>query len=566
MTQDRVTDSAGGTDRELLDNHIAQLFYKTPAQLATLVGDIAERVLPTKRPDSAFLTRYRKFDYAEEVAKIEFSYQPRNVDDFLDEFRGYFENMINFDAPGVMYNVHPNVNVVGQAASFVASIANPNLCMDIPAGRVLVIEKAVAAYLASLVGWSADDARGVFTFGGKGTLLYALKMALLRCDPKHRELGIHDKHLVVSNDLGHPAHIEICNWTGLGQDSCIRLPTVAGAVVVEELHDTLERAGQEGHQVPLIILNGLTTNNHSFDRIAEVASIRDEFVAKYKLAYKPWIHVDSVLGWVFLIAGRYNFATNPLAIEPEVLDYLGRKVEQARAIGYADSFAADFHKTGFCAYASSVLIVRQQKDLFEIQGHYAESSDLAFTEYAPYDYTLESSRSPHGPVSAYGSLQTLGVEGFMHILANQTAAFKALKRWLAELANAVVCNLEEDSNLVFVAFLPQDLKGLSIDADLSTEDAETIREFNTRFYAFLVRKAEREALPVYFSVSRSYRYQGLALGCLKLYSFNSTLNLNNARAVFDMLLKLLTEYENFRGVIAPAGSFDFTRTSGDAHV
>ena len=154
----------------------------------------------------------------------------------------------------------------------------------------------------------------------------------------------------------------------------------------------------------------------------------------------------------------------------------------------------------------------------------------------------------------------------MHILANQTAAFKALKRWLAELANAVVCNLEEDSNLVFVAFLPQDLKGLSIDADLSTEDAETIREFNTRFYAFLVRKAEREALPVYFSVSRSYRYQGLALGCLKLYSFNSTLNLNNARAVFDMLLKLLTEYENFRGVIAPAGSFDFTRTSGDAHV
>ena len=43
---------------------------------------------------------------------------------------------------------------------------------------------------------------------------------------------------------------------------------------------------------------------------------------------------------------------------------------------------------------------------------------MVFSEYAPYDYTLESSRSPHGPISAYTTLKTLGAEGFTKILAN----------------------------------------------------------------------------------------------------------------------------------------------------
>ena len=82
---------------------------------------------------------------------------------------------------------------------------------------------------------------------------------------------------------------------------------------------------------------------------------------------------------------------------------------------------------------------------------------MVFSEYAPYDYTLESSRSPHGPISAYTTLKTLGAEGFTKILANHTDAYLYLKDSFSHQNNVVVCNLEEESNLLFLAFKPKNI-------------------------------------------------------------------------------------------------------------
>ena len=154
----------------------------------------------------------------------------------------------------------------------------------------------------------------------------------------------------------------------------------------------------------------MTTNNHSFDNVKAVKIIRDKLVKKYKLDYTPHIHVDSVLGWVYLLLSRYDFEKNPLEISDKTAVILQTKIKAASQVKYADSFASDFHKTGYCSYTSSVFLIKDKNNFLVLKVS-IQSPNMVFSEYAPYDYTLESSRSPHGPISAYTTLKTLGAEG-----------------------------------------------------------------------------------------------------------------------------------------------------------
>lgn len=543
-----------------------KLFYENKDQLLEIFDKFSDSILPKKQADSALFSPYRKFKYQDELAKTTFDYDPQNPDSFIEEFSEFFENAINFDATGVMYNVHPNPNVYGQVASFYASMANPNFCMDLPSGKLLTIEKAVINYLTQLAGWDISSSGGVFTFGGKGTLLYALKVALDKVEPAAKRRGLSGNNYVISNDLGHPCHIEICNWLGIGEDNCIRLKTENAVINVDDFKRTFVEIIEKGGKLPLIILNGMTTNNHSFDDVEAIYKARNEIVEQYNLDYSPHIHVDSVLGWVYLVVSRYDFIKNPLGLTDEVLQIFKEKCSQAKAVNYADSFAADFHKTGYCSYISSVFLIKDKSSLFNIEGGYTESDDMVFSEYAPYDYSLESSRSPHGPVSAFATLKTLGAEGFVRILANHTEAYLYLKEAFHQQRDALVCNYNEVSNLLFLAFIPEQYDGIEINENTPQDIADHTKEFNTGFYSYLVEKSKRGKNDIFFSCSRSYKYYGKSYGCLKIYSFNSHLDKEAAKEIHKRINEVFEEYAASKGEHIEHKFFDYAEIKGIKHV
>lgn len=544
----------------------SDLFYKNEKQVSDIVKKFSDAILCKKNADGAFFTNYRIFEYKDELGRVEFNYKPQDPNDFIEEFSTYFENALNYDNPGVMYNVLPNPNIYGQIASLFASFANPNFCMDIPSGKLLILEKAVINYLNDLAGWKLERAGGIFTFGGKGTLLYAMKIALNKIDPNCRKQGVRGDNYIISNDLGHPSHIEICNWIGIGEDHCIRLKTHDAVIDIEEFKQAFVDVIERGGKLPLIIINGMTTNNHTFDSIKAVYYARNEIVKKYKLDYKPHLHVDSVLGWVYLLINQYDFNLNQLNLTNEVKLILQKKAEQASEIKYADSFAADFHKTGFCNYISSVFLIKEKNDLFDIEGHYSEADDMTFSEFAPYDYSLESSRAPHGPVVAFAALKTIGVEGFVRILANHTEAYLYLKGEFHKQKNAIVCNYEEESNLVFLAFKPE--KYLDTEINDSTPDkiVEEIKEFNVGFYSFVLDKSKDDKNDIYFSCSRSYKYFNKSYGCLKLYSFNSHMDKKVAEYLHKRINELFNEYVISQKHISNYNFFDYAEIKGQKSV
>jgi L-2,4-diaminobutyrate decarboxylase len=65
------------------------------------------------------------------------------------------------------------------------------------AGEALKSELACAASIAWLAGMDPQQASGVFTFGGTGTNLYALKIGLTKASPDHLIDGLNSNNLWV---------------------------------------------------------------------------------------------------------------------------------------------------------------------------------------------------------------------------------------------------------------------------------------------------------------------------------------------------------------------------------
>ena len=172
-------------------------------------------------------------------------------------------------------------------------------------------------------------------------------------------------------------------------------------------------------KVACIILNGGTTNEIIIDPIKEVVDLRDRLVKEYNLSYVPHVHVDSVIGWAWLLFKYYDFEKNEFGMNDRELDKICSMQRKISEIKYADSFGADFHKTGFCPYISSIIMAKDFNDVMGL-GNKTDKGveNMKFGEYSPFEYTLELTRSSIGPVSAYAAFEALGVKGFQKALYN----------------------------------------------------------------------------------------------------------------------------------------------------
>jgi len=519
-------------------------FFNKDKENIKKIFDLFLNKLFDKDKSKIFYNNYKEFNYYEELKnKKIFDGSNFKDEEFANEMVSYFDNTIKWDNPNVMYNIHPNVNLYSQVVSFFVSLFNPNFAQDLSSGKTMLAEKEVIKYLLTLVGWDTNKGSGIFTFGGKATNLYALKIALDKSFPNLRNEGIYNQKIkIFSTDKGHPAHQEICNWLGIGIKNLIRVKTKKSIIIESEFERLLEICFIENTTVPLIILNGVTTLEHAVDNIKNIVLIRDKLCLKYNITYIPHIHVDSVIGWVYLFYKEYDFKSNPLNINKNILLKIQEKYNLIKNINYADSFGVDFHKTGFTSYVSSIFIIKDSSALYNIeQVRKKDDRNISYSEYSPFTYTLELSRSSHGPISALASLKTMGVKGFQEVISNITESAFYIKKELNKYNFIQVCNEYENSLPIF--FILKPCHNIEITDNMDIELVNNIKEYNMDFYRFLIEKLKNNNANIFFSNSKSYKYLGYSFGTIKLYQFNSNSNIENAKIFINELIILIDEYK-----------------------
>jgi len=428
---------------------------------------------------------------------------PKSLTEIFSGLQHYFNNCLNWRSVRTQFNVTPPPNLPAISSQILVDMINPTLVT-----------------------------LGIFTFGGTGTNLYGMKVGLNKSQPSISLEGV--KNIVfIDNDETHSCHRTSCDWLGVGINNDIVLKTYNGVINPEELESEMINAIKNNKKIGCIILNGGESYDYSVDPIHKVYKIREKICKKFNLDYKPHIHVDSVSGWVFLMFNNYDFLKNPLSFSKESLTKIKTMNSKIKQLKYADSFGVDFHKTGFTQYISSLFMLKDKRDIQYIAEGSREATAQSFeiSGYSPGQYTLETSRSALGPVSAYVTLSSLGIKGFQYLIGNFMEVAEDLRSKLRKDKTFIPCNDKSLGWCTLFVINPFN-KELSfkemINYDRSKQNE--INRYQKEFYNYLNEKKNKNQW--LFSLSGRYKIK-----TFKLYPMSPHTN----KKTNDQILKWIKQ-------------------------
>lgn len=400
----------------------------------------------------------------EAARKCRIGDEPLKLEEVTERLVQYLSGIFVWGHPRSQINVIPPATIPSIIGNLLPSIYNPNLVSEETSLSVAVAEVEAASIAADLVGYDSTKAAGVFTFGGTGTLLYAIRTGLEKACPGTAQTGLKEDAVVVCSETAHYSCRTVASWLGLGADNVIEVPTSPENEVRTCLLETMVRdALKEGKRIAAIVATMGTTDAFGLDNLQEIAEIRDRLVDEFSLDYVPHLHADAVIGWAWSVFNDYDMDANPLGFRARTIRALAGTRRRIMHLSLADSIGVDFHKTGFTPYVSSAFLVKTQADL-ELISREPSSMPYLFQsgEHHPGRYTLEASRSGSGPMAALGSLLLLGKDGMRSLLGHLVTMSETLAEHLDGHASTHVLNEENFGPVTLFRVYPPGVDTFSV--------------------------------------------------------------------------------------------------------
>lgn len=474
--------------------------------------------------------------------------------------RDLLAGAVNWRCPELQYNLGAAVNVAAAAMYAAALDVNIYLINDGLAGNAVVAERAVGRILGQLAGVQADRGHGLFTFGGTGTMAYAIKAGLRKVAPDSARRGVPADAAVVVTKDAHFSHAAAADWLGVGSDQLVTLPADRERRTdLGRAEALLRDALQRGARIATIIINGGTTYDHVIDDIAGFAALRDRLVAEYDLPYRPHLHVDSVVGWVWLMLRDHDFGRDNLDVPGDVADVLRRQRDRIAPIRLADSWGVDFHKgLGACPVDCSFVHFNDRADLARLRKGGPSGSALhqlaeEFSDVSPVDFTLETSRSAGKALAALASLHTLGRRGYQIMLARLMTATLAFRREVTAVPGLTVLNPHALGYQTMVRLHPPSASHPTADDELHEVDAaQRVRDGNAYLKSFFAwdndtRMAHNGGGAVYsFSSAYITTASGAPISGLKFYPTTPQITVSHMEDAVRLLIDRKSQFDRLR--------------------
>ena len=470
---------------------------------------------------------------------------PKSLEDVTSQLVDYLRGMFILGHPRAQINVGPSPTIPSVIGGLLPSIYNPNLVSEESSRRVAVAEVEAVAVTADLVGYDAEAAGGVFTFGGTGTLLYAAKIGLEKAFPGTRKKGVSEPAVIVCSDQAHYACLTIANWLGLGEENVVRVPSNdENEIQLGELETRLREIIQSGRRIACLVATMATTDAFGLDDLQAMHRLRDSLVEEFQLDYTPHLHADAVIGWAWSVFNDYDFDANPLGFRHRTVRSLAGTRRRIQHLPLADSLGVDFHKTGFAPYVSSALLVKQAQDLLLVARD-PDSMPYLFQsgQYHPGKVTLETSRSGSGPMAALANLRLFGKQGLRSLLGHLVAVAENLREQLESRACTTVLNRDNFGPVTLFRVYPDDVDTFSMPRAERTDPQYRDQliahnQYNRRIFELVQQDALRGE-GVLISLTECYRMTdyGEPIVALKSYIMSPFSREDYEKDVLDSIWK-----------------------------
>lgn len=507
-------------------------------------GDNVYRIAPEKFSQQAF------HDLVNKYSRLPARATDSSVDEFKNTVSDLFVGVPRWRSAGQQSNIGTAVNAAASAAYALAlddSILNVD--SDI-GGNTLVAELAVTKIMATIAG-IRGEALGLFTFGGSATNLYGMKIGIKKALPDSSKAGIYKTVKVFVSSEAHFSHHSAADWLGIGVDNVVPISSRRDhSMNVGELEKQLRQALVKGRAIGAIVLSGGTTYDHAVDDIASVVELRDALAAEFRLPYKPHIHVDSVIGWVWLMFRGYDWRKNSLGIPAITREKLRNQYDKISQVALADSWGVDFHKgIGGCPVDCSMVMVNSRDDgnLLSRQSDggaeiHQLAQDLSFV--SPVDRTLETSRASGAPMAALMALRTMGKEGYRNHLANLVENSRYMRELFHENDNMQVTNPKSDGFATLVRLLPPGLPKVSLKDELADSSpiskklSDRISDYTAKFFAWDHKHHIQQGEGPEYSYSKKFHTapSGAELSALKFYPVSPYFSRRLARETAETII------------------------------
>lgn len=470
---------------------------------------------------------------------------PSTLEAVTSDLVKYLSGMFIWGHPRAQINVVPSPTIPSIIGGLLPSIYNPNLVSEESSRQVLLAEVEAVAMTASLVGYDPATADGVFTFGGTGTMLYGAKIGLEKAIPDVRRKGLHEPAAIICSDCAHYACLTVANWLGLGEAQLVRIPTTDDNQIRLDLFE--QRLGElldSGRRVACIMATMGTTDAFGLDDLEGMVRIRDEMVASRGLDYVPHIHADAVIGWAWSVFNDYDFDLNPLGFRHRTVRSVAGAARRIKHLKLADSIGVDFHKTGFTPYISSVVLLKDGRDLQRLARR-DEDTPYIFQsgERHPGRYTLETTRAGSGPLAAIANLQLFGKHGLQALLGHLVSMAEVLREHLEGHTATTVLNGDNFGPVTLFRVYPDGVDTFSVPKQEQTDPAcrallRTHNEYNRRIFE-LIQADALQGEGVVISMTDCYRESsyGEPIVALKSYILSPFSDDQHVNAVLESIWK-----------------------------
>ena len=204
------------------------------------------------------------------------------------------------------------------------------------AGPQVGVEKEIIKQVNKLIGYP-EGCGGTFPTGGSMANFMSLVMARDKKDVEIKNKGMQGKLLVYTSENSHYSLAKNTAFSGIGRDNVRYIKSnKVGQIDVLAFKEQVENDIKNGFMPFYINATAGTTVLCAFDNIADLSPICKQ--------YNIWLHVDGAFGGSVIFTNRYNHLV--------------------KGIELSDSFCFNAHKTLGAPLSTSVIVVKDNRDLY----------------------------------------------------------------------------------------------------------------------------------------------------------------------------------------------------------
>ena len=289
------------------------------------------------------------------------------------------------------------------------------------AGPQVGVEKEILKKVCQLIGYNGNSG-GTFPTGGSMSNFMSLIMARDKVDPSIKDKGVNQKLIAYSSENSHYSIAKNASFIGIGKENVRYIKSnEKGQMDVVCFKKQVEKDLANGLSPFYLNATAGTTVLCAFDNIADLSPICKQ--------HNIWLHLDGAFGGSVIFSTKHKYLV--------------------KGISQTNSFCFNAHKTLGAPLSTSVLVVKNQKYLYNSFNHDAPYLYQTHDKNFNLGYTSFECGRRNNALKLWTMWKAIGTNGLAKIIDHEFSLAKFALNYVKSNSDYTLYSFEDSLSVCF---------------------------------------------------------------------------------------------------------------------